>query len=346
MTVIKAAAKLLYRDNILNKAIVLYSGGLDSLLAAKILMEQGFDVTGFHCILPFTADDFVPEDSLPALLAKNIGLPLVFYRCGQEYLDMVKAPAHGYGGNMNPCIDCKIHFIKKAAAYMKESDSLFVATGEVVGQRPMSQFKNIMNHIFKASNLGGRLLRPLSAKLLKPTIMEEQGIVDRNKLFAIQGRGRKPQMELAAKYGITEYTSPAGGCLLTDPNVSARLRDLFAHHKDCSVTDTYLLTVGRHFRLDNSSKLIVARNENEVKKLALYKDSSPFYFEPSFKGPAALVRGKPESDIVPLTASIICHYGRPDEKNNTIAVSRPGSLASVNANERAGEEVLNKLKIN
>ncbi|MCL1911691.1 MAG: hypothetical protein FWG13_05755 [Leptospirales bacterium] len=319
---------------------------MDSLLAAKILMEQGFDVTGFYCILPFTADDFVPEDSPPALLAEKIGLPLVFYRCGQEYLDMVKAPEHGYGANMNPCIDCKIHFMKKAGAYMKESGALFVATGEVVGQRPMSQLKHIMNHILKASNLEGRLLRPLSAKLLKPTIMEEQGIVDRDKLFGIQGRGRKPQMELAAKYGITEYASPAGGCLFTDPNVSARLRDLFAHHKDCSVTDTYLLTIGRHFRLDNGSKLIVARNESEGKKLAFYKDSSPFYFEPSFKGPSALVRGEPESDIVPLAASIICRYGRPDEKNNTIAVSRLDTLVSINANERAGEELLNKLKIN
>ena len=309
-------------------------------------MEQGFDVTGFYCILPFTADDFVPEDSPPALLAEKIGLPLVFYRCGQEYLDMVKAPEHGYGANMNPCIDCKIHFMKKAGAYMKESGALFVATGEVVGQRPMSQLKHIMNHILKASNLEGRLLRPLSAKLLKPTIMEEQGIVDRDKLFGIQGRGRKPQMELAAKYGITEYASPAGGCLFTDPNVSARLRDLFAHHKDCSVTDTYLLTIGRHFRLDNGSKLIVARNESEGKKLAFYKGSSPFYFEPSFKGPSALVRGEPESDIVPLAASIICRYGRPDEKNNTIAVSRLDTLVSINANERAGEELLNKLKIN
>ena len=330
----------------MKKAIVLYSGGLDSLLAAKILMEQGFDVTGFHCILPFVADDFVPEDSLPALFAKKINLPLVFYKCGQEYLDMVKAPPHGYGGNMNPCIDCKIHFLKKAADYMKESGALFVATGEVVGQRPMTQLPNILNHTFKASNLDGRLLRPLSAKLLKPTIMEEQGIVDRDKLFGMHGRGRKSQMELAAKYGITEYASPAGGCLFTDPNISARLRDLFTHHKNCSTIDTYLLTVGRHFRLDGGSKLIVARNESEVKKLALYKDSSPFYFEPSFKGPSALIRGEPESDIIPLAASIICRYGRPDEENKTIAVSRSGVNVSVNVNERAEEELINKLRIN
>ena len=330
----------------MKKAIVLYSGGLDSLLTAKILMEQGFDTIGFHCILPFASDDFVPEDSPPALLAKKIGLSLVFYRCGQEYLDMVKAPPHGYGSNMNPCIDCKIHFMKKAAACMKESGALFVATGEVVGQRPMTQFTNIMNHTLNASNLDGRLLRPLSAKLLKPTIMEEQGIVDRDKLFGIRGRGRKPQMELAAKYGITEYASPAGGCHFTDPNISARLRDLFAHHKDCSATDTYLLTVGRHFRLDNSSKLIVARNESEVKKLALYKDGSSFYLEPSFKGPSAIVRGEPESDILPLAASIICRYGRPDEKSNTIAVSRSGARVLINTNERAEEELLNKLRIN
>ena len=316
------------------------------MLAAKILMEQGLDVIGFHCILPFVPDDFVPESSSPALLAKKIGLPLVFYKCGQEYLDMVKAPPHGYGGNMNPCIDCKIHFMEKAAVYMKESGALFVATGEVVGQRPMTQFRNIMNHTFKASNLNGRLLRPLSAKLLKPTIMEEQGIVDRDKLFDIRGRSRKPQMELAAKYGITEYASPAGGCLFTDPNVSARLRDLFAHHKDCSAADTYLLTVGRHFRLDNGSKLIVARNENEVKKLALYKDGSSFYFEPSFKGPSALVRGKPESDIILLAASIICRYGRPDENNNIITISGSDTRVSVNTNERVGEELLNKLRIN
>jgi tRNA U34 2-thiouridine synthase MnmA/TrmU len=247
---------------------------------------------------------------------------------------------------MNPCIDCKIHFIKKAAAFMEESGALFVATGEVAGQRPMTQFLNIMNHILKASNLNGRLLRPLSAKLLKPTVMEEQGIVDREKLFSIHGRGRKQQLELAAKYKITEYASPAGGCLLTDSNIAARLRDLFLHHKDCNAADTYLLTVGRHFRLDNGSKLIVARNENEVKKLALYKDSSSFYFEPSFKGPSAIVRGEPELDIMPLAASIIRRYGRPDEKNNTIAVSGSGARVLIKANERIEEELLNKLRIN
>lgn len=207
------------------KCILLYSGGLDSLLAGKVLLDEGIDVTGLHCILPYYPPDVDTEDLKESIIAKQIGLKLVHYRCGDEYINMLKNPPHGYGKHINPCIDCKIFFINKAAEIMIETGSDFVATGEVVGQRPMSQYKNTLIHI-ENSTLKGRLLRPLSAKLLKPTIPEMNGIVNREKLYDISGRGRSRQIELAKYFGIKDYSSPAGGCLFTDSFISSRIKDL------------------------------------------------------------------------------------------------------------------------
>ena len=329
-----------------HKCVLLYSGGLDSILAAKVLQEQNIEVIGFHCILPFMPDDFNTDDLAPVKQAKQIDLPLVIYKCGHEYMEMVKSPPHGHGKNMNPCIDCKIFFIKKAAEYMHECGAAFVATGEVVGQRPMSQLKHTLNHIINVTHLEGRLLRPLSAKILKPTLVEEQGIVDRDKLLDISGRGRRIQMQLAEKYGITDYASPAGGCLLTDANVSARLRDLFAYHENYTHIDTYLLTIGRHFRLDDKAKLIVARNEFESIALENCKASAQTFFEPTFKGPTAYLCGEPTKDITELAVSIVCRYGKPDLIENKVIVSQKNAQVNeVIVKEPASEELLNQLRI-
>lgn len=329
-----------------HKCILLYSGGLDSILAAKLLQEQNLEVIGFHCLLPFIPDDIDINSLQSAKLARQIDLPLVIHKCGREYMNMVKSPPHGYGKHMNPCIDCKIYFLQQAAKYMEENNASFLATGEVVGQRPMSQLKHTLNHILNTTNLQGRLLRPLSAKLLKPTAAEEKGIVDREKLLGISGRGRKIQMELAEKYGINDYTSPAGGCLLTDANISARLRDLFEHHTDYSSIDTYLLTVGRHFRLDRKSKLIVARNEAESNALEKCRDSASALFEPHFSGPTAYLCGEPETDIMALAASIICRYGRPTADERGITVSQKNAAAkTIFTAEAAAEELIEAMRI-
>lgn len=329
-----------------HKGIVLYSGGLDSLLTAKLLMNQGIDVTGFHCILPFVPRDFVPEKSGHVRLAYQIGLPLVFYKCGSEYLNMVRNPAHGRGKHINPCIDCKIFFIKKAAEYMKETGADFVATGEVVGQRPMSQLKHTINHIANVTGLNGRLLRPLSAKLLKPTVVEEQGIVDRSRLLDISGRGRFRQMELAKELGITEYASPAGGCLMTDAAISRRMDDLFAHTESCTAEDTWLLTVGRHFRLNESQKLIVARNEaegRELKKLASVCDA---FFEPEFKGPPAMLCGHLTDEAASFAVSVICRYGKPESEPGKILITVRGTRAGeLTPSLPASEEILRHFRI-
>ena len=329
-----------------HKGVVLYSGGLDSLLAAKLLMEQGLDVTGFHCVLPFAPKDFVPEESYAARLASQINLPLVYYICDREYIAMVRSPEHGRGKHINPCIDCKIFFIKKAGEYMKKIGADFVATGEVVGQRPMSQMKNTMIHIAKETGLEGRLLRPLSALLLKPTLAEEQGVVNRAALLGISGRGRKPQMELAAAWGIREYASPAGGCLMTDANVSRRIEDLFSHNGEVSANAVRLTAFGRHFRINERTKLVVARNESEGIELAKYADEADALFVPEFKGPAAILLGSLTDETQSTAAAIISRYGSPSDNDNKITVTAGGAPAGfILARQPASEESLDAMRI-
>ncbi len=310
------------------KCIVLFSGGLDSILAARILMAQGVDCTGFHSVIPFVPPDVDLKKSRVQKLADHIKLPLHFYRCGREYIDMLKNPDHGYGKNMNPCVDCKIHFLVKAAEYMGETGVDFLATGEVIGQRPMSQLKNTMNRIEKITGLRGRLLRPLSAKLLPETIPEKEGLVNRDLLFDINGRSRKRQMQLARKFNITEYTSPAGGCLFTDPFISKRVKDLLDFQKEIEPVDIYLLTVGRHFRISEKAKLIVAKNETENNILETYGYHADMLLLPSFKGPIGMVKGALSDSDKQLVYSIIARYGKP-ERTGLLTVLSEGNEMTV-----------------
>ncbi|MEW6527890.1 MAG: tRNA 4-thiouridine(8) synthase ThiI, partial [Spirochaetota bacterium] len=257
------------------KAIALYSGGLDSLLAAAIIQKQGIEVIGLHCILPSVNPETNPDSLKASQLAKQINLSLVFYRCDDEYAKVIAHPKHGYGKNANPCIDCKIFFLQKAKEYMEKLNASFIITGEVVGQRPMSQYKSMLKHIEKESGLEGLLLRPLSAKLLPPTIPEQEGIVDRNSLYGIAGRSRDKQFELAEEFGITQFQSPAGGCFLTMPQIASRVKDLI-EHRSISALDLFLANVGRHYRLHEHAKIIVARNENECTILQRYKQTADF----------------------------------------------------------------------
>lgn len=327
------------------KGILLYSGGLDSLLAAKLLMDQGIELTGLHFILPFYPPDFDISTLKAVKQAEQIGLKLEFYKCGREYLEMLRNPLHGYGKNINPCIDCKIFFIRKAAEYMEKYNADFVASGEVVGQRPMSQLKHTLKHIEKSTGLKGRLLRPLSARLLEPTIAEIEGKVDREKLLDLNGRGRKRQLELAEGYGISDYSSPSGGCLFTDKNIASRIKDIFDNDPEVNETDIYSATLGRHYRTDGNAKIIVARNEKESRELEKIKGAADFMFYPVFSGPTVFVKGIITGDDQIMIAAFMAKYGKPEPDEKRVSmISRDGSESVIYAEER-DTELYERLRI-
>jgi tRNA-specific 2-thiouridylase len=226
------------------KAIALLSGGLDSTLAAKVMMEQGIELEGLNFLTVFCTCTNRGETCLASQKAvENLGIPLKIFNVSEEYLSVMKHPKHGYGRNMNPCIDCRIFMLKKTKAYMEESGAAFIITGEVLGQRPMSQRKDAMRLIEREAGLEGFILRPLSAKVLPITVPERERWVDREKLLKIEGRSRKPQIELAEHYSIRDYPCSAGGCLLTDPGFSKRMKDLMLHNPEFSLNDVHLLKI-------------------------------------------------------------------------------------------------------
>ncbi len=252
------------------KAVSVFSGGLDSLLATELVRAQGIEVLAVFFQTPF----FGPEKARG--YAGQAGIPLKVVDLGRRHLEVVKNPAHGYGGGMNPCIDCHALMIRAASEMLPEEGASFIITGEVLGQRPMSQNRKALSIVENESGYAGLLLRPLSAKKLPPTLPEERGWVDREALKGISGRSRKPQMALARELGITGYPAPAGGCLLTDQGFSSRLRDLLLRDPDPSMRDIELLKLGRHFRLDDRTRLIVGRNQREnelLQSLAGEKDT-------------------------------------------------------------------------
>ena len=249
------------------KAIVLLSGGLDSRLAVKLLQEQGIKVMALHFLLPFSGC-CKPDCAFNFTQMQGIALKIVNCTEGKnfdEYIKIIKKPKYGYGSGMNPCIDCRIFMLRKAKDYAKKTKAHFIATGEVLNERPMSQHSKALAITERESKLKGKLLRPLSARLLPETEVEKKKLVDRNKLLAIKGRSRKQQIALAKKYNIS-YPSPAGGCLLCEKEFVVKLRDLFKHKKRIYPVDVELLKIGRHFRINNT-KIIVGRNELENKKL-------------------------------------------------------------------------------
>ena len=294
------------------KAIVLMSGGLDSALAAKMMIDQGLEVVGLHLVSPFGCK--LPVDAG----AKHLGIRLVKKDKGEAYLDLVKNPQYGYGKNMNPCLDCRIYMFQLAEVVMKEEGADFVVTGEVVGQRPMSQMRHSMELIDSRTTLKGLLLRPLSAQSLEPTEPEIKGWVDRQKLMGISGRGRRDQIDLAEKIGVSEFAAPGGGCLLTEADFSRRLRDFFGHEKDVApemrLAQSQLLHLGRHFRLSEDLKFIVGRNENENRELAvLWEKSGGSYLHPeSFTGPDAVVVGPLSHGERMTVARVMMRYSKAD----------------------------------
>ncbi|OAG28680.1 hypothetical protein [Thermodesulfatator autotrophicus] len=283
------------------KALLLFSEGLDSILAGKLIASQGIDVVAVRFITPFFGwhwkgrekdfDQYVQEEfGFAAGVIKDIT---------PAYLKMLKAPPHGYGSQFNPCIDCKVLMLKEAKKLMEELEAGFIITGEVVGQRPMSQMKNTLRHIEKAAGLEGLLLRPLSALKLKETLPEKLGIVKREKLLDISGRGRKRQLTLARELGLKKIPSPAGGCLLTDPAIAPRIKRYF-ELKDGQVTswEAEALTFGRHFELPGGSWLVLGRNAEENEKLfCLSPKNSVFLRLADIPGPTGLFLSFHEEDL-------------------------------------------------
>lgn len=294
------------------RAIALLSGGLDSTLAAKVVMEQGIELEALNFLTVFCTCTNRGETCLASQKAvENLGIPLRILNVSEEYLSVVKHPRHGYGKNMNPCIDCRIFMLRKTKAYMKEVGAAFIVTGEVLGQRPMSQRKDTMRMIEKEAGLEGFILRPLSAKVLPTTIPEKEGWVDREKLLNISGRSRKTQMELAEHFGIRDYPCPAGGCLLTDPGFAKRVKDLLLHNPDFSLNDVHLLKIGRHFRLSRMVKLVVGRNEEENRRIETFARSGDVLLKAvRYPGPVSLLRGETDEKEKGMAAAITAHYGK------------------------------------
>lgn len=299
------------------RGVLLLSGGLDSILAGRIMLDEGIELTAVNFVTPFcncTSRDSSCSASRRA--AGQLGIELRVFSADEEYLEMVKNPRFGYGKNMNPCIDCRIYMFGRARDFMETTGASFLVTGEVLGERPMSQRRGAMKIIEREAGIEGLVLRPLSARYFEPTLPEEKGWVKRENLLAIHGRSRKPQFELAEKLGITDYPCPAGGCLLTDPQFAARMKDLF-EHGEATINDVNLLKVGRHVRLNSRVKAVIGRNESENERLeALFREGDRVLEAADYPGPVTLVRGKADEEVLNEAAALTVRYGKARDERN------------------------------
>lgn len=297
------------------KALVLFSGGLDSLLAVKLIQEAGVGVEAVHFLQPFLPPETEAKhiEHLQRLMAQT-GAPLRIVRLDEDYLRMLEAPKHGYGRAFNPCLDCHIYFLRKAGEMLAETGASFVVTGEVVGQRPKSQYRGAFPIIDREAGLEGLIVRPLSARLLPPTIPEEKGWISLDHCPSIQGRQRKIQMELAKKYGLREYQSPAGGCLLTNKEYGRKAEDLLHHNGRLELDAMRLLSAGRHFRLSPDFKAIIGKNHNENRRLFFHffrRRRDPGLFVVKTKdvpGPLAFGCGRPSAADLENLAQLTARY--------------------------------------
>ena len=325
------------------KAVALISGGLDSLLAARLMLEQGIHVEGINFYTGFCVEGHThairkkdkkkPKRNNALWSAEQLGIKLHILDIIDEYKDVVINPKHGYGANMNPCLDCKIFMVGKAKQWMEENGFDFIITGEVVGQRPMSQRKDLLPVVVRESGADDLLLRPLCAQNLAPTLPEREGWVDRDKLLDFSGRNRKPQMALAKEFGFEDYASPAGGCcFLTDKSYSSKLVDLWnaRNKKEYELDDIMLLKVGRHIRPAPHYKLIVSREDGENKFLNGYRKQFSTVEIKSHNGPLTLVDGELSDEDAILAARIAARFSQ----------GREAEKVSVKVTRLNGEEIM------
>ncbi|MEM2082814.1 MAG: hypothetical protein QXK34_03655 [Candidatus Bathyarchaeia archaeon] len=320
------------------KAVGLISGGLDSALAAKIMMDMGIEIIGVHFSTPFSS---AKVGASAKRISELLGFPIRIVKLGREYFEILADPRYGYGAAMNPCIDCKILMLRKAKELMAESGAGFIFTGEVLGERPMSQTPWALRVIERESGLEGLLLRPLSAKLLGETLVERMGWVKRDGLLALRGRSRREQIRMAKELGITGYLTPAGGCLLTDRGFSAKLLDLLEHGGELSEPELERLKVGRHFRY-GGSKIIVGRNEEENEALRRLKGPGEVLLEAiGWGSPTTLLSGEVSEGAIRIAASLTARYS--DCKLDEVPVAywdgERGEISIAKADEGLIEEL-------
>ena len=331
------------------KAVALISGGLDSLLAAKLMVDQGIHVEGINFFTGFCVEGHThairnkdkekksKKRNNALWSAEQLGIKLHIIDIIEPYKEVVLNPKHGYGANMNPCLDCKIFMVKEAMNWMQENEFDFVITGEVVGQRPKSQRKETMPIIQKESGIDDLLLRPLCAHNLPETQPEREGWVDREKLLGFSGRNRKPQMALAKELGFDDFAQPAGGCcFLTDASYSNKIKDMWAHRpsRDYSLDDIILLKVGRHLRPKENFKMIIARDGGETRYLQGYKKQFPYLTMKSHGGPLTLIEGELEPGDLELAAKIAARFGQGRDAD-TVEFSAHLGLGSEPADEQS-----------
>jgi len=295
------------KENKVVKAVGLMSGGLDSSLACKIIKDLGVEVYGVYFAMPWGCCD--KKKAMES--AEEIGIHFITLQLDERYLEIVRKPKHGYGTALNPCRDCRIHMFSRAGQYMRHIGADFVFTGEVAGQRPMSQKRNIMRCIERDAGLEGRLLRPLCAQLMEPTIVEEQGLVDRTKLLSLNGRSRSDQYALAEKLNITKFSAPAGGCALTDPNFANRMKDTLKYGYR-NFRETIGLKWGRHFRINADFKIVIGRDSAENDSLIEYAHLDDYILQlPKNDGPTAILKGAcPSESILAIAAALIQRYSK------------------------------------
>lgn len=329
------------------KAILLLSGGLDSILAGRLLLEQGLTVEALNFTSPFC--NCTPKSfgcSAAQQAAGQLGIPVKIKACGEAYLESMKHPRFGRGSGMNACWDCRIHLFARAKEYMAETGAAFVATGEVLGERPMSQRREAMAVIERESGLSGLVVRPLSAQHFPVSLPEEKGWVDRSRLLAFQGRGRTPQIELAEQFHIRDYPCPAGGCLLTDKEFSARFRELLEKQPDFGLPEARLLKIGRHFRLPGGAKIVVGRNEGENQLLERSRREADTLLIPhEMAGPSGLVAGSLRAGELELGARILGKYIKAPEKARQFKVVGPAPEFLLTIDQVPSPEVLEALSI-
>ncbi len=303
------------------------SGGLDSTLATKLVLDQGIDVVGLYLDSPFGCNENVVK------VATHLNIRLRIVPKGMDYIDLVRDPKYGYGKNMNPCIDCRIYMFIAARKVMDEEGADFIVTGEVLGQRPMSQRRDAIDIIDRDSEMESLILRPLSAKHMLPTRPELEGWVDREKLLEISGRGRGQQLEWAAALELKEYAPPGGGCLLTDANFSARLSDVFQKKEKPTMAEFRLLRYGRHFDLSGGAHVIVGRNQEENGKLweesrVEIEEGRMAFFQPLFSGPVAVLSRGFHPALLDEVGQLIVRYGKKGLGSDRVIEVRHGETVS------------------
>lgn len=303
-------------------ALALFSGGLDSILACRLVAAQGIRVVAVQCVSPFFGYDLLAEEeAYQARVRQRYGIEVVLCDVSSPYLTMLRQPPHGYGKNFNPCIDCKILLMRTAREMMAEYGAELLISGEVLGQRPMSQRSDTLRVIERDSGCEGLLVRPLCAKGLPPTRAELAGLIDREQLLGFRGRSRQPQMELAARFGITDYPSPAGGCVLTDPIQAQRIAAFYAEHDPVTVADIRLLLVGRHFRLPHGAWLAMGRREAENDRLLERAIAIDWVVALADQpGPTGVLRFADHPDDFAAAAGLVARYGKKGEEGAAVRV--------------------------